>query len=159
MGALNFDNPVFTAYAICGALAVLKVMGQGWVTVARMLKVGAGYASPEDLRPGLINKAPDPAQLEANDYVDRSRRMHRNDLENIPAFLAAGLLFVLTDPPLLLAQGLMYGFVLARIGHAYAYATARSHEVRATFYTIGSLVVIYMAGHVLAVALMRGALM
>lgn len=159
MAALDFNNPAFVTYAICAALAVLKVMGQGWVTVARMMKVGGGYASPEDLRPGLINKAPDPAQLEVNDYVDRSRRMHRNDLENIPAFLAAGLLFVLTDPPLLLVQVLMYGFVLARIGHAYAYATARSHEVRATFYTIGSLVVIYMAGHVLAVALMRGALM
>jgi glutathione S-transferase len=158
MDALTLANPVFTTYAVCAALAVLKIMGQGWVSVYRLLKVGGGYASPEDLRPGLINRNPDPSQLEINDYVDRSRRMHRNDLENIPGFLAAGMLFVLVDPPLLLAQILMYGFVVARALHAWAYGTAQSHEVRSTFYTFGSLAVMYMAGHVIVVALMRGTL-
>jgi uncharacterized MAPEG superfamily protein len=157
MDQLTLTNPVFTAYAICAALAVLKIMGQGWVTVYRMLKIGAGYASPEDLRPGLINRKPDPGQLELNDYVDRSRRMHRNDLENLPAFLAIGLLFVLVAPPLWLAQILFYGFVLARAAHAWAYGTAQRHEVRSAFYSIGSLIVIYMAGHVLYVALTAGA--
>ncbi len=158
MTGLTLTNPVFTTYAICAALAVLKVMGQGWMTVYRLLKVGGGYASPEDLRPGIINRRPDPSQLEVNDYVDRSRRMHRNDLENIPGFLAAGLLFVLVAPPLWLAQVLFYGFVLARAGHAWAYGTAQSHEVRSTFYTVGSLIVIYLVGHVLFVALTQGAL-
>lgn len=119
------------------------------MTVYRMLKSNSGLASPEDLRAGLINRSPDPAQLEPNDYVDRSRRMHRNDLENIPAFWIAGLLFVITEPGLLLAQILMYGFVVARLAHFFAYASHRSHEVRATFYTVGSLTVIYMAAHVL----------
>jgi uncharacterized MAPEG superfamily protein len=156
MEALSLTNPVFVTYAICASLAVLKIMGQGWMTVYRLLKAGGGYASPEDLRPGLINRHPDPSQLEVIDYVDRSRRMHRNDLENIPAFLAAGLLFVLVGPPLWLAQVLMVGFVLARALHAWAYATARSHEVRSTFYTIGSLAVIYMACHVIVVAIAMG---
>ena len=158
MTSLTLTNPVFTTYAICAALAVLKIMGQGWMTVYRLLKVGGGYASPEDLRPGLINRKPDPSQLEVNDYVDRSRRMHRNDLENIPGFLAAGLLFVLMAPPLWLAQVFFYGFVLARAAHAWAYGTAQSHEVRSTFYTVGSLIVIAMAGYVLVVALTQGAL-
>ena len=158
MTTLTLSNPVFTTYAVCAALAVLKIMGQGWVTVYRLLKIGGGYAAPEDLRPGLINRKPDPQQLEVNDYVDRSRRMHRNDLENIPGFLAAGLLFVLAEPPLLLAQVLLYGFILARALHTWAYATARSHELRSTFYTVGSLAVIYMALHVLVVALLRGRL-
>lgn len=158
MDALSLSNPVFTTYAVCAALAVLKIMGQGWMTVYRLLKVGGGYASPEDLRPGLINRNPDPGQLAVNDYVDRSRRMHRNDLENIPGFLAAGLLFVLVSPPLLLAQIMMYGFVLARAAHSIAYATAQSHELRSTFYTLGSLAVIYMAVHVLVVSLTHGIL-
>jgi uncharacterized MAPEG superfamily protein len=149
MGELHTGNPVFVTYLIASALMVLKVMGQGWVTVYRMLKVGGGYAAPEDLRPGLINRKPDPSQLEVNDYVDRSRRMHRNDLENIPAFWAAGLIFVAVAPPLWLAQGLIYGFVAARVAHAVAYGTAQSHEVRATFYTFGSLIVIGMAGYAL----------
>ncbi|MEQ8401889.1 MAG: MAPEG family protein [Roseitalea porphyridii] len=153
MTALSLDNPVFAAYLVASALMVLKVMGQGWMTVHRMMKVSAGFASPEDLRKGPINRVPDPSQIEVNEYVDRSRRMHRNDLENIPAFWAAGLLFVTVDPALWLAQLLMYGFVVARLAHFWAYATERSHELRATFYTIGSVIVIYMAGHVLWAAL------
>ena len=143
------ENPVFVTYMIAGAIMILKIMGQGWMTVYRMLKSNSGLASPEDLQVGLINKNPSPDQLEKNDYVDRSRRMHRNDLENIPAFLACGLLFVAAGPSYLLANILMYGFVGARLLHAIAYATKQTHEVRATFYTIGSVVVIVMAVYVL----------
>ena len=153
MNHLSLDNPVFVTYAIAASIMVLKIMGQGWVTVYRMLKSDSGLASPEDLRPGLINKNPRPEQLELNDYVDRSRRMHRNDLENIPAFLAIGLFFVTLDPSLWLARLLFYGFVVARLSHAIAYATKQSHEVRATFYTAGSLIVIYMALDILFVLL------
>jgi len=149
MDLLSLENPVFEVYVTAAALAVLKLMLQGWMTVYRMLKANSGWASPEDLRPGLINRAPDESQLEVNDYVDRSRRMHRNDLENIPGFLIAGLLFVVVNPSLQLAQALIYGFVLARLAHFVAYASKQSHEVRATYYTIGSLIVIYMAAHVL----------
>lgn len=149
MDSLNLENPAFATYVIASALLVLKVMGQGWMTVFRMLKSNAGLASPEDLQRGLINRNPAPAQLEVNEYVDRSRRMHRNDLENIPAFWTAGLLFVLVDPAVWLVQVLMYGFVVTRLAHFWAYLTKQTHEVRATFYTVGSLIVIYMAVHVL----------
>ncbi|WP_282064509.1 MAPEG family protein [Aliiroseovarius marinus] len=150
---LDLTNPVFETYVIAAALMVLKIMGQGWMTVYRMMKSNSGLASPEDVQKGILNTDPRPEQLDVNDYVDRSRRMHRNDLENIPAFLIAGLLFVVTDPSLLLAQLLMYGFVAARLAHFVAYATKQTHEVRATFYTIGSLIVIYLAVHALVAAL------
>lgn len=144
------DNPVFVTYMIAAALMALKIMGQGWMTVYRMMKSGEGLVNPEDIQKGPFNPDPSPEQLEVNDYVDRSRRMHRNDLENIPAFLAVGLIYVAIAPPLWLAQALMYGFVIARACHAVAYATRQIHEVRATFYTVGSLIVIFMALHVLA---------
>jgi glutathione S-transferase len=153
MTALSTENPVFATYMIAGALMVLKLMGQGWMTVYRMLKVGGGWATPEDLKPGLINRNPHTEQLDINDYVDRSRRINRNDLENIPAFLACGLLFVAAAPSYLLANILMYTFVAARLAHTLAYATRQSHEVRATLYTIGSAVVIIMALYVLAAVL------
>lgn len=79
--------------------------------------------------------------------------MHRNDLENIPAFLAAGLLFVTVAPPFWLAVLPFSLFVLARLAHTLAYATAQNHEVRATFYSVGSLAVMVMAVWVLVVAL------
>jgi glutathione S-transferase len=146
---LTTENPVFVTYAISASLMILKIMGQGWMTVYRMTKTNAGLVSPEDLRPGPFNRSPNAAQLEPNEYVERSRRMHRNDLENIPAFLVAGLLFVATGPSGTLASVVMYGFVVTRLLHALAYATGQSHEIRATFYSVGSLIVIYMALHVL----------
>jgi len=149
MSELSWENPVFVTYAVTAALMVLKLMGQGWMTVFRMVRSDGGLVSPEDLRPGPFNHNPRDAQLEPNDYVERSRRMHRNDLENIPAFLACGLLFVIAAPPELLANILMYGFVAARFAHSLAYATGQSHEMRAAFYTIGSLAVIVMAIYVL----------
>lgn len=152
MADLNMGNPVFVVYMIAAAIMVLKVMGQGWMTVYRMLKVQGGWASPEDLQSGLINRHPDQQQMALNDYVDRSRRMHRNDLENIPAFLVIGLLFVIAGPTSALASILMYGFVAARLAHTLAYATKQSHEVRATLYTVGSLIVIFMAVYVLVAA-------
>ena len=152
MNALTMENPVFVTYMIAAAIMVLKVMGQGWMTVYRMLKSNGGFVTPEDLQAGLINRNPRPEQLDLDDYVDRSRRMHRNDLENIPAFLACGLLFMIAGPSILLANILMYGFVAARLAHTLAYATRQSHEVRATLYTIGSVVVIIMAIYVLVAA-------
>ena len=153
MDLLSLQNPVFLVYTVAASLMVLKVMGQGWMTVCRMLKVNGGWASPEDLRPGMINKDPNASQLDANDYVERSRRMHRNDLENIPAFWISGLLFVFAEPSVILAQILLYGFVVARLLHSIAYATQRSHEVRATFYTLGSVIVVLMALYTLSVVL------
>ena len=50
MTALTLENPVFVTYVIAAALLVLKVMAQGWMTVHRMMKVRAGWASPEDLQ-------------------------------------------------------------------------------------------------------------
>ena len=153
MEQLTIQNPVFAAYAVAAALMGLKLMGQGWMTVYRMMKSDAGLASPEDLRPGPLNRDPRGEQLEHNDYVDRSRRMHRNDLENIPAFWAVGLIYVAIAPPLWLAQVLFYGFVIMRLCHSIAYATGQSHEIRATFYTVGSLIVIGMALQILAALL------
>ncbi|MCG6949277.1 MAG: MAPEG family protein [Acidobacteria bacterium] len=150
---MTFDNPVFVTYVIAASLMVLKVMGQGWMTVVRMMKVGGGFLNPEDESKGWTNPKPRPGQLDPDDYVERSRRMHRNDLENIPIFLIAGLLFVLTEPVLWVAQLLFFGFVAARLLHFWAYLTAKPHEVRATFFTIGSLIVIGMAVFTLAYAI------
>lgn len=152
MDLYALTNPVFAVYAIAASLMVLKIMAQGWITVLRMMANNSGLASPEDLKAGPLNRTPRQQQLDINDDVDRSRRIHRNDLENIPAFLAVGLLFVAIEPPLAAAQGLMYGFVATRLLHTLAYSTAQRHEVRATFYTIGSLIVIAMAVWVLAAA-------
>ena len=146
---LSLENPVFHTYALVASIMILKLMLQPWMTVVRMMKVRAGFRSPEDAKKSPLNPEPESGQLEVNEYVDRSRRINLNDLESIPGFLAAGFLFVLVDPPLLLAQVLMWTYVIARAAHFTAYITAQLHDVRAFCWTWSSLSVIVMAGYAL----------
>jgi uncharacterized MAPEG superfamily protein len=146
---LSIDNPVFCTYALAASIMILKLMLQPWMTVVRMLKVSSGFRSPEDLKKSPVNPHPAETQLEVNEYVDRSRRINLNDLESIPGFLAAGLLFVLVNPPLLLAQILIWLYVGSRAAHFVAYMTAQLHDIRAFCWTWGSLSVIVMAGYTL----------
>lgn len=145
--SLSLENPVFWTYALAASIMLLKLLLQPWMTVVRMMKVNAGFRNPEDAKKSPMNPSPSLAQLEPNEYVERSRRLNLNDLESIPAFLVAGLLFVMAAPPLLLAQVLIWGYVLSRAAHFVAYATAQLHEVRATFWSIGSIAVLVMVGY------------
>ena len=146
---LTLDNPVFHTYLIVAAIMILKLMIQPWITVQRMMKVRAGFRSPEDQRKSPLNPEPAQGQTDINEYVDRSRRINLNDLESIPGFLAAGFLFVLVSPPVLLANILLWTYVAARAAHFAAYMTAQLHDIRATFWTFSSLPVIAMAVYVL----------
>jgi uncharacterized MAPEG superfamily protein len=153
MSLLTFDNPVFRYFAAAAALMIVKMMSQGWITVFRMTKVKGGFRYPEDAQRSLTNPHPSPAQLLPNEYVERSRRMHDNDIENIPLFLVVGLLYVCTAPNDVVALGLFALYVLSRFAHFYVLLTARPHEVRATFWTIGSVIIYIMAGAVIWAAL------
>lgn len=153
MDTLSLQDPLLATYAIAASLMILKTVGMAWLTVYRMMSEKGGYRSPEDLRRTPLNPSPDPQQLAPNERVERVRRIHQNDLENIPFFLVAGFLYVLTGPPLLLAQLLLYGYVVSRLLHFAAYLSARTHDTRATLWTIGSLIVIFMAVRTLLAAL------
>ncbi len=153
MTALSLDNPVFATYVVAATLMILKAVAMSWLTVVRMMEEKGGFRSPEDLRKTPLNPAPDPKQLEPNERVERIRRIQLNDLENLPFFLVAGFLFVFTNPSLTLAQWLLYGYVASRLLHFGAYFTGRSHDVRAIFWTVGSLILIVMTVWTLLAAL------
>lgn len=153
MATLDLHDPLFATYAIAACLMILKAVAMSWLTVVRMLQAKGGYRSPEDLRRTAINPEPHPGQLAPDDRVDRIRRIQMNDLENLPFFLVAGLLFVLSAPPLGLARWLLYGYVVSRLLHFAAYLSARDHETRAFFWTIGSLILVFITGWALVAAL------
>ena len=150
---LTFENPVFQTYAIAAALVILKLSLHSYFTVFRMIRSNGGMLNPEDLNKTVLNPDPSPDQIKPNDFVERTRRMHRNEMENGLPFLICGLLFVLTEPNLLLAKVLLYGYVLARLLHFCAYAAAMAHEVRAALFTLGSIATIVMALLVLVAAM------
>ena len=155
MDKLSLQNPLFATYVVAATIMILKAASMSWLTVIRMVQVKGGYRSPEDLKKTALNPEPDPKQLGPNEPVDRMRRIHLNDLENIPFFLAAGFLFILTEPSLLLAQALLYGYVVSRLLHFVAYLTARTHDTRAALWTPGALIILFMAGRTLYAALGR----
>ena len=150
---MKLDDPVLQTYLIAASLMCLKVMLQGWMTVYRMLGANGGFLHPEDIRKTPFNPNPSPDQLKPNPDVERSRSMQRNDAENVPVFLVIGFLFALTHPALWVAQTLMYGYVASRLLHAYALGTAKTHDLRAVFFSIGSLIVIGMSFYTLVFAL------
>ena len=153
MDRVDLHDPVFATYVIAASIMILKVQAMAWLTVWRMMQAKGGFRSPEDLRRTPLNPAPDPAQLAPNERVERIRRILQNDLESVPFFLAAGLLFVLVGPSLLLARWLFYGYVVTRLAHFTAYATGQVHDVRAALWTPGSVIVIYMATRTLLASL------
>jgi len=150
---LNLHHPLFATYAIAASLMILKGVAMSWLTVVRMLQVNGGFRSPEDIKKTPVNPNPSAAQLAPNERVERIRRIQQNDLENLPYFLVAGFLYVLTGPPLLLAQWLLYGYVATRLAHFAAYFTGQIHDIRAALWTPGSLILIFMAGRTLVAAL------
>jgi len=152
MAAVSLQNPLFATYVIAAAIMILKAASMSWLTVLRMMQEKGGFRSPEDLKRTPLNPNPDPKQLQPNERVERVRRIHLNDLENIPFFLAAGFLFILTEPSLLLAQVLLYGYVVTRLLHFVAYFTGRTHDTRATLWTPGSLIILFMTGWALFAA-------
>ena len=153
MDKLTLTNPLFATYAIAATLMILKVVSMSWLTVVRMMSENAGFRAPEDLKKTPLNRTPDPVQLQPNERVERVRRIMMNDLENVPFFLAAGFLFILTGPSLVLAQWLLYGYVVSRLLHFAAYFTGQIHDIRATFWTVGSVIIIFMTIWTLVAAL------
>ncbi len=153
MTSISLQNPLFATYAIAATLMILKAVGMSWLTVVRMMQEKGGFRSPEDLRKTPLNPAPHPSQLAPNERVERIRRIQMNDLENLPFFLVAGLLFILTEPSLLLARLLLFGYVVSRLLHFAAYFTGRTHDMRATFWSVGSFILIFMTVRTLLVAL------
>ena len=146
MEQLSLANPVFATYAIAAGIMLLKGVAMSWLTVVRMTGENGGFRNPEDGKKTPLNPKPHDGQLAPNEKVERIRRIQMNDLENLPYFFVAGLVYVTTTPPLWLAQVLFYGYVVTRGLHFWAYMTAQIHDVRAMLWTPGSLMIVFMAG-------------
>ena len=155
MEKLSLANPVFATYVIAASLMILKAVSMSWLTVLRMMREKGGFRSPEDMRKTSLNPEPNPKQLEPNERVERIRRIQLNDLESLPFFLVVGLLFVLTEPSLMLTRLLLYGYVLSWLLHFGASFMARTLDTRATLWTVGSLILIFMTCWSLVFAVMQ----
>ncbi|XP_030386658.1 microsomal glutathione S-transferase 1 isoform X2 [Scaptodrosophila lebanonensis] len=143
---ISMENVVFRSYIWwCGVLT-LKMFAMSILTgLWRFIK--ATFANPEDLMsPKLKVKFDDPD-------VERVRRAHRNDLENILPFFIIGLLYTLTNPSTFLAVNLFRAVGISRIVHTLVYAVVvvpQPARALAFFVALGSTA--YMALQVVAAA-------
>lgn len=151
---LDLDNPLFATYVIAATLMILKAVAMSWLTVVRMMQAKGGFRAPEDLRktPAQSRAPGPPGSSNPTSASSASGGYELNDLENLPFFLTRAPV-VLTDPSLTLARWLLYGYVVSRLLHFGAYFTAQTHDIRATFWTVGSLILVFMTVWTLATAL------
>ncbi len=114
MNALLAD-PVVRLYIICAAVLVIKMLVTANLTgiYRTSRKV---YATPEDYR--FFGQ--DPVNRRDED-IERIRRSHLNDLENIVPFLGIGFLYALTGPSYTMAAVLLIVFTVARVLYTAVY--------------------------------------
>ena len=142
-------NPALRLFAIVSLILVLKMAAVGVYTST--LRIGRKvFATPEDYAlQGMQAKAV------SDPDIERIRRAHQNDLENILPFFVVGFFFALTHPPLLAAEIFFIGFALARILHSVSYIRSMQPH-RTIAFTAGSVLSAVMLVWTL-VALLRAA--
>lgn len=83
--ALSVNNHAFCVYITWGGFLIIKMLLMSFLTAFFRTKKGA-FANPEDVR------GKDNVEVKKDEDVERVRRSHLNDLENIPAFLFGALM-------------------------------------------------------------------
>ncbi|XP_074481337.1 microsomal glutathione S-transferase 1.2 isoform X2 [Sebastes fasciatus] len=144
------EDDVFMAFTTYAAIVLLKMMLMGPMTAYFRFTRGA-FSNEEDValkaaeeRKKLLRIHPD---------VERVRRCHQNDLENIIPFVVIGLLYALTGPELSTALLHFRVFAGSRICHTISYVFALPQPSRALCWFVGMLVTFCMAYRVLSTVL------
>ena len=137
MNALLAD-PTMRVFGVCAAILVLKMLLTANLT--GILRTSRRvFASPEDYR--FFGAEPAAKQ---DEQIERIRRAHRNDLENILPFLVIGFLYALTGPSYTVAWWLFVLFTVARLLHTAVYI-AGLQPWRTVFFGVGSVALYAMA--------------
>jgi uncharacterized MAPEG superfamily protein len=129
-------DPTFRLLALVDLLLVLKMAALGNYTSILRLRRHV-YATPED----YAMRAKTPGGRDED--IERVRRAHRNDLENIPPFFVVSFLYVLTRPSYGAAAIYFWGFLAARVLHSVFYIRgAQPHRTIA--FAVGGILTFVM---------------
>ncbi|XP_008831575.1 microsomal glutathione S-transferase 1 [Nannospalax galili] len=137
------DHEVLMAFASYATIILCKMMLLSPATAFQRLTKKV-FANPEDTA-GFGKGENAKKFLRTDDRVERVRRAHLNDLENIVPFLGIGLLYSLSGPDLSTALMHFRIFLGARIYHTIAYLTPLPQPNRALAFIIGYGVTLSMA--------------
>ncbi|MBI4516334.1 MAG: MAPEG family protein [Deltaproteobacteria bacterium] len=129
--------PALPVLGVVYLILVLKMIAVGSYTSSIRLRRGV-YATPEDYE--LQGRTP-PALPDED--IERARRAHRNDLENILPFFGAALFYALTQPSMFMTRVYFWGFCLARICHSVFYIRHRQPH-RTIAFSVGLILMVLM---------------
>ncbi|XP_026727357.1 microsomal glutathione S-transferase 1-like [Trichoplusia ni] len=115
MATISLEDPAVQSYIVYSAVLGMKMFAVAFLT-GKVRTTKKVFANEEDAKAskGKV-KLDDPD-------VERVRRAHLNDLENIPAFWVLGALYLTTGPSASLATTLFRLFTAGRIIYTIVYA-------------------------------------
>ncbi|XP_013862048.1 prostaglandin E synthase [Austrofundulus limnaeus] len=136
-------NEVFSCFVFYAVLLVVKMYVIAIITGQVRLRKKA-FANPEDAlrHGGLQFYREDP-------YVERCRRAHQNDLENILPFLFLGAVYSLIGPSLSVARFHFLVFFICRVLHSVAYLWPLEPPTRSLAYVVAQIPCFSMALQIL----------
>ncbi|XP_016924260.1 microsomal glutathione S-transferase 1 isoform X2 [Drosophila suzukii] len=111
----NLENPVFCCYLFWATVLVVKMLLMSLLTAVQRFRYKI-FPNQEDLFfKNLEVQFDDP-------HVERVRRAHRNDMENILPYFIMSLIYISTNPNANVACNLFRVASVARIIHTLVYA-------------------------------------
>ncbi|XP_035914583.1 microsomal glutathione S-transferase 1-like [Anopheles stephensi] len=130
------EPAVFQAYAFWAAVLGLKMLLMSVLTglLRGSKKV---FSNPEDVKPGGKLAYDDPD-------VERVRRAHRNDMENILPYFIISFLYMFTNPSITVAVNLFRLVALVRIGHTVFHVLVPVHKFRGMAWATGFFTTVFM---------------
>ncbi|XP_033731930.1 microsomal glutathione S-transferase 1-like [Pecten maximus] len=140
---LSFDNPLFKQFAFYSGVVIVKTMSMSALTAFNRIRKSV-FANPEDCALGkAMNKECKPTLTDPT--VERIRRCHLNDLENVVTFVLVGLLYVASGPDPTTAAMYFRIFTGCRLMHTVAYLGQIPQPSRALMFGGGLVVSMLMA--------------
>nr|UQS35838.1 glutathione-S-transferase microsomal 2 [Plodia interpunctella] len=141
MAAIPFDNPAVQSFILYSAILAIKLLILSPITgFTRIIK--RSFANPEDSK--FLG-----GRVKTDDRVERFRRAHLNDLENIPAFWILGALYLTTGPNVVWATQLFRVYAAARVSHTIFHAIYPVLQIRGLSFTTALLINAYMSVQVI----------
>jgi uncharacterized MAPEG superfamily protein len=132
------QNPALRLFGFTYMILVLKMVAVGYSTSFYRFR-HRHFATPEDYAlQGLQPKTT------RNDDIERTRRAHRNDLENILPYFGVGLFYALSGPSMFAANLCFIGYTVARVLHSIFYV-AGLQPWRTLAFGVAQLIMVVMA--------------
>ncbi|KAK7590436.1 hypothetical protein V9T40_002049 [Parthenolecanium corni] len=121
MVEIKLEDPIVKSFLFYVSLLVAKVLVMALLTALQRMQKKV-LPSEEDTKFFTILLRKEMKVARDDPDVERVRRAHLNDLENIPQFIFAGSIYILTQPNEFLAINLFRTYTIFRGLHTLVYA-------------------------------------